>query len=401
MALQHTFGDSCMLKEESNTFTRRASSVALDPPKITAQFFYCSPLHIDDPLAAVPPPSSSTATKSSRVPPRPFSVHDNLALDQAWLNIPKTSPSPANVGARKRASSGKQAWREDHSSELYAASIPPKPLNNEGSPSKPIQRGDDTGAVGGQAAKGRSLGTLAVGMEDDSSAANNGGLSQSPFRDDQYTPATMSQEIAGQRSLQEAVPVGTEELAHDQAEKGIMKSRRSRSFFHRNGREDEVSEDISSSRTSPTKLSRDMQGGDESKSRMGRSPDTTGTPFLRVPARLRRSRSRSPNRDTQKVQVDGAASPEGDYRPKHSSPLGARPRFPRFSSSEESQDGNQAFLKADLRDHHLNPSLQEKTGGLKNTHVTVGVSRLHVVELPSLKVCELHNETFDGLTVLC
>ena len=83
----HTFGPNCALRHESNIFTRRASSVAQMPPKMKAHFFYSSALPIDDPLSPVPPPSSNPAGQASKLPPRPFSIIDNAALEKAWLGI--------------------------------------------------------------------------------------------------------------------------------------------------------------------------------------------------------------------------------------------------------------------------------------------------------------------------
>ena len=222
-----------MLREESNTFTRRASSIAIESPKITAQFFYCSALAIDDPLAAVPTPSSSSATRPSKVPPRPFSVYDNLALEQAWLKLQKTTQQPAKAGAQKQVRTEKEGIRSEASSpELYAASIPPRrPVDerqSELSPRAPatnlseqaIAEGD--GSVPDLSGKTRSAGAQVV---DDN----------------------------GNQPLQETVPVSVEEIDDDEAESGLMKTGRSRSFFHRKVKEDEPAEEIISSRSSPEK----------------------------------------------------------------------------------------------------------------------------------------------------
>lgn len=89
VSVGHTFSTSCMLHQASNEFTRRASVASTDSPKISAQFFYCSALPIHDPLSPVPPPSSNPANSAPKVPPRPFSVHDNIALEDAWLKFQK------------------------------------------------------------------------------------------------------------------------------------------------------------------------------------------------------------------------------------------------------------------------------------------------------------------------
>ncbi|KAH8601294.1 DDHD domain-containing protein [Bisporella sp. PMI_857] len=75
MSSEHTYGPTCHLSPNAP-----ASEDGM--PSMKAQFFYTSPLPIDDPLSAVPPASSSETTKH---PPRPFSAFDNNALEEAWL----------------------------------------------------------------------------------------------------------------------------------------------------------------------------------------------------------------------------------------------------------------------------------------------------------------------------
>ena len=58
------------------------------PPPITIRYFYTSPLAIDDPLSPLPPPLTASAT-GYRSAPRPFSLYDNSALENAWLNVRK------------------------------------------------------------------------------------------------------------------------------------------------------------------------------------------------------------------------------------------------------------------------------------------------------------------------
>ena len=72
---RHTYSSSCHL---SQSVTTSEDSI----PKLRAGWFYTSPLPIDDPLSAVPPPSGSESIKQ---PPRPFSLYDNRALEEAWL----------------------------------------------------------------------------------------------------------------------------------------------------------------------------------------------------------------------------------------------------------------------------------------------------------------------------
>lgn len=51
---------------------------------LKAQFFYSSPLPLDDPLSVVPTPTGSVSVKH---PPRPFAAGDNNALEEAWLGL--------------------------------------------------------------------------------------------------------------------------------------------------------------------------------------------------------------------------------------------------------------------------------------------------------------------------
>lgn len=55
-------------------------------PPIRAQFFYSSPIPIDDPLAASTIVGSGDS-KASKLPLRPFSAGDNITLERAWLGF--------------------------------------------------------------------------------------------------------------------------------------------------------------------------------------------------------------------------------------------------------------------------------------------------------------------------
>lgn len=55
-------------------------------PPIRAQFFYASPIPIDDPLSAATIAGAGDA-RPSKLPLRPFSPADNLALERGWLGL--------------------------------------------------------------------------------------------------------------------------------------------------------------------------------------------------------------------------------------------------------------------------------------------------------------------------
>ncbi|RDW85724.1 hypothetical protein BP5796_04049 [Coleophoma crateriformis] len=78
----HTYGPTCLLAQSVfKAGSRRGDD---DIPDLKAQFFYTSALPIDDPLSAAPSPAGSDTT---RHPPRPFSAYDNNTLEEAWLSL--------------------------------------------------------------------------------------------------------------------------------------------------------------------------------------------------------------------------------------------------------------------------------------------------------------------------
>ncbi|KIW81872.1 hypothetical protein Z517_04898 [Fonsecaea pedrosoi CBS 271.37] len=79
----HTLGPTCAFYEDEPDDN---SSDGLTPSRVKAQFFYVSSLPIDDPLSPLPPVSTDKATD---LPPQPFSVRDNAALEEAWQTFQK------------------------------------------------------------------------------------------------------------------------------------------------------------------------------------------------------------------------------------------------------------------------------------------------------------------------
>ncbi|TVY85045.1 putative phospholipase [Lachnellula suecica] len=81
--MSHTYGPTCRLGRKVSFSGSKGDD---DAPVIKAQFFYSSPLPIDDPLSVVPTPTGSES-KSVKHPLRPFSAGDNDALEEAWLSL--------------------------------------------------------------------------------------------------------------------------------------------------------------------------------------------------------------------------------------------------------------------------------------------------------------------------
>jgi hypothetical protein len=84
MSSSHTFGSTCLLYRPPISSDQKHSDT---PPILKAQFFYTSPLSIDDLLSPLPPPSSGSGTADPKHPPRPFSAYDNAALEEAWKSL--------------------------------------------------------------------------------------------------------------------------------------------------------------------------------------------------------------------------------------------------------------------------------------------------------------------------
>ncbi|KAH1396828.1 hypothetical protein KXW21_004527 [Aspergillus fumigatus] len=97
----HTYGPTCLLADDDPDHSTWYS--LSEPPKVRAQFFYTSSLPIDDPLSALPPPSSGQNAKNERAPPQPFSVKDNIALEEAWRHLRQTMKEKA-AGSKKSSS---------------------------------------------------------------------------------------------------------------------------------------------------------------------------------------------------------------------------------------------------------------------------------------------------------
>ena len=78
----HTYGPKCRLAAVERPWPPDEEDV----PPILAQYFYCSPLSVDDPLSPHIV-AGSVDSKTIRGPLRPFSDGDNNALERAWLTI--------------------------------------------------------------------------------------------------------------------------------------------------------------------------------------------------------------------------------------------------------------------------------------------------------------------------
>ncbi|KAI4148019.1 MAG: hypothetical protein L6R39_002918 [Caloplaca ligustica] len=333
----HTYGPDCSLQPESNVFTRRASSVSTDAPLIRAHFFYSSPLPIDDPLSPIPPPSSKPAT-ASRVPPRPFSVADNKALEEAWQHLQDAKGERSGVQRlRSKKERSSKATDAVHSEA------------EDGGAEKP----DD-------------------GEEDEAARPH------SPT-----DPHLVLCDNPNHIPFDSTLPVTSGEIAEDELQAGIPKKHRSP--FHKH---DQVGKEEGADQGSPVRrLSRHFRRPSVDAP-YGSSPserDTTGTPFLRVASRLR-SRSRPRNPPTTEPQADGAASASENDEPSDNQQAESHGYSMEGATAKTESDSEvkSSIHRSKAAKHER--LLRRRQRKEKRISVPVGVSRLHLVEMPDLRM---------------
>ncbi|KAI4116918.1 MAG: hypothetical protein LQ345_002752 [Seirophora villosa] len=333
----HTYGPDCSLQPDSNVFTRRASTISTDAPPIRAHFFYSSPLLIDDPLSPVPPPSSKPAT-ALKLPPRPFSVADNKALEEAWQHLQKTKSEGQEAKRQRSRSMSKQARSSKATDTVH------------------LDPADErVGEKGEDAPQERKAHRYAP-----------------------TDPHLVLCDNPDHIPFDSALPVTPGEIGQDELEAGIPRKHRSPFRKHEGAGKEEGADP-----TSPTrKLSRHFKRA-SADAPYGSSPserDTTGTPFLRVASRLR---SRSRLRKADETPTDGAASASEGDEPLDPQPVVSDQRSGGVTGKwdSDSEVGSPIHRSKDIgRDRHLR---RRHKKGIQAT-VTVGISRLHMVEIPDL-----------------
>ena len=365
-SMGHTFSPTCMLHHASNEFTRRASVASTDPPPISVQYFYCSILPIHDPLLPIPSVSSNPATSTTKVPPRPFSVHDNIALEDGWLKYQKRVRSKNNAPGAKLSGPNASPMTHEHILRVVKESQ-----------EKQIREAKQTNSRGFEALEP---------MPENKSDMISKAIGNPPHTVRRSSPDLTLCDEPRYIPFDDTMPVTSEEIGNDEFESGIVKKKRSWSpFRHREKAEKPNERDDIVQSAPPSQVTQNAGDVNLSSSLPGR--DTSGTPFLRIPSRLRRSRSRSPESLPSAPalgQADGPQSPQ-DYQPKTSSPL--RPTVLHESSS--SLSGEDEVAGPTLGTSSRRRSLRPKSPMVKvpkETTVAVGMLRLHVVRMPSMKV---------------
>ena len=374
MAQAHSFGPSCVLHEDFNEFTRRASGMSDEAPKLKAHFFYSSALPIDDPLSPLPTSSTSYQLGTSKVhPPRPFSAYDNAALEEAWQGL---QGHDCQDHHRAKAH-GHAPGSKDTGTEPTVPTPVRQEVDNE---AHTVEEAQESGSLGILAGKKSPKKTAFADPASDSP----GHVTCSP------SPSTTlhvgSTRTEGQsdshmllcddphhEAIDESRPLTADELAVTEDEgQPCEPSKKHRNMFRRRSSPKKERDQASPKRERSSSRHRFK----EVSKTYGSSPSerqTTGTPFLRA---------LSPNRRGMSDQTDGVDAASEDEGQKLVTPKPAMRRFHSDNSDSHRSESDNPF-RSRLQNAKRTLQLGRKE---QKAHVPVGLSRLHLVEMPTLEV---------------
>ncbi|KEF55563.1 uncharacterized protein A1O9_08313 [Exophiala aquamarina CBS 119918] len=305
-AITHSFGPTCALFEEPE----HAGDEGHPRPHVKAQFFYVSSLPIDDPLSPLPPIS---ADKAVNLPPQPFSIRDNAALEEAWTAFQKEGH--ARGGSQNpRGISAFQKFRNASSSSSVRSP------SSEG-------RGRD----------------ISQGFNKWPRRKQRKSESQVMLDENQDSRATSPKPV-------DAEELQCEDPVHQQRplEEPRASHRRFSPFRHRSKSKDRKASKEPTPKSDIPELSTSVA----SATLAGTSSDISGRPFARAPS--------ARNISSEFRNTTGYLTASSD------------------DSADESQAENSRSRSRDRQRHSKSKDKQKKI------FVPVGVSRLHLVEMPTL-----------------
>lgn len=334
----HTYGATCLLSDDDPDLSTWYSSPT--PPRVRPQFFYTSSLPIDDPLTSLPPPSGGQGSGNERAPPQPFSAKDHIALEESWKTLRETAQ-------RKVAEKAGGASREGTSTRNSVISVP----GHEQGGKRQTGTRDDGSLFGSQ--QNSPSASAALTWENRSL----------------HNPRVRPSHRASDADLR---PRGSwdKRLRSTPDDEGGFHGmrRRDRSSFSYNPK---------TIRRKTTSLPGEEDGalGEDYGSRSAtpfRDVSISGSPFIRAPLPQPQSpfgrslESGSWKDGDQEVQGDPSTAPRSS---------GLRTSIHRDHSPDDSQ--------TEAEENSEDQNIQEK--------IPVGVSRLHLVELPALEVLLILN----------
>ncbi|KAJ5782659.1 hypothetical protein N7457_004433 [Penicillium paradoxum] len=336
----HTYGPSCLLVDEEQDHTRPQALPS--PPELRSQFFYISSLPIDDPLAPLPPPASH-ATGNDRLPPTPFSARDNIALEDAWSGLREARKTKIIEYNRSRSNTSGRPGIAVPGHELVSdVELHHKPTKQEGP----------------------SL----IGSKESS-------LSNPPLLDEIPSRSHRSHlGFAAGSANARALELGKENQIGSSLGDGLdYDTPRAIAIDRKRPRSSSVNESSAAKRRNSDSLeTKDVGEGEETQSlRADHSRDASmsGSPFIRVPTSqfqtpLGRSFESTTSKEGGEWQAELRTSTPPRSVPK---PSGLRTTVSLDQLTLDSQE-----------ERTEEPNTQSK--------IPVGVSRLHLVELPNLKM---------------
>lgn len=350
----HTYGPSCLLVDEEPELSSLYKLST--PPEIRSHFFYVSSLPIDDPLAPLPPPTSGQASEDERTPPKPFSARDNLALEKSWQELGKareaqqagqTGPSPETPTARSGIAVPGQGSASDVERRRKLAVSGDASLSSTGS--TPIEQPSLPDELPSRSAKGRS---------------------GHPGASADARPESYAERRLMISSMEDDVKDGSP-------------SKSAGSVYRKRDRSTSLNESLSTKRRSSSPVDHDMEDvHDESASvRANRSRDASisGSPFIRAPI----SQSHSPFGRS----VESLPPRDGSHEGQPELRVPVTPR------SVPKPSGLRTTMS--LEGFSQDPTREEESEEDSQVKIPVGASRLHLVELPNLKVYVPHD--FDRM----
>lgn len=334
----HTYGPTCLLTDDDPDLSAWFSSPT--PPRPRPQFFYTSALPIDDPLTSLPPPSGGQGPNDGE-PPQPFSAKDNIALEGSWKALRE------NFGRKVAAKAAKS--REGTSTRNSVVSVPGASQRRDTvsrHDASPFESQQNSPVVSAPALENRPLRNAKARPEHRASCA-------------ELRPrGPGSWERLRTSSMQD------DEMRDGSRSANIAFRKRERSSFSHNVK------------TARPKTSASLAGEDagveELEGGSGRATphdaSISGSPFARAPIPSHSPFGRS---------IESGSYKGGEELPADqglaSNPIATKPSGLRMHQDVD-LDGSQT----EAEEHLENQDFQAR--------VPVGVSRLHLVELPNLKV---------------
>ena len=327
----HTYGATCLLSDNDPDLSTWYSSPT--PPRARPQFFYTSSLPIDDPLTSLPPPSGGQGSGNERAPPQPFSAKDHIALEESWKALRETAQ-------RKVAAKAGGGSREGTSTRNSVISVP----GHEHGGRRQTGTRDDVSLLGSQQNSPSASAALAW---EDRSLRNPRVRPSHRASDADLRPRGSWDKRLRSTPDDEGAILGLRK--RDRASFSYNpKTIRRKTTSSPGGEDGALGEDGGSGSATP---SRDVS--------------ISGSPFARAP--LPQPQSPFGRSLESRSLKDGDQEAQGDPAPRSS---GLRTSIHRDHSPDDSQ--------TEAEEHSEDQDVQAK--------IPVGVSRLHLVELPTLKV---------------